>query len=284
MADRERPADELAAAAAARIDEPDALIGRLDVDHLADRSGPFRRPSDQTERRRETLDQTFGMASQNVGEHEVADRAIHVVRFHIGPRLSDGVVYAQGAFMRSPRPLQATPLLAALLILSGCASGGRPSLTSPVAPTSASAASAATPTTPAASRPATMPVDPNGTPIHLVKDCSTFTGEIPSYCSISSSDYAPIPVGAKVNYLGPLLINPHFLSSNVVIDDDRGSTATGFCSFDARPTEDRGLCTFWGGTGGLARFTAIFVVSIDATGEWHLDGESYGMSPSPMPS
>jgi hypothetical protein len=186
--------------------------------------------------------------------------------------------------MRSPRPVQATPLLAALLMLSGCGSGAGPSLTSPLAPTSTSAASAATPTTPPASPPATMPVDPNATPIHLVKDCSTFTGEIPSYCSISSSDYAPIPVGAEVNYLGPLLINPHFLSSNVVIDDARGSTATGFCSFDARPNEERGLCTFWGGTGALAGFTAIFVVSIDATGEWHLDGESYGTSPSPMPS
>lgn len=186
--------------------------------------------------------------------------------------------------MRSPRPLQATPLLAALLMLSGCGSGAGPDLTSPLATTSTPAALAATPTTPPASPPATKPLDPNATPIHLVKDCSMFTGEIPSYCSISSSDYAPIPVGAKVNYLGPLLINPHFLSSNVVIDDARGSTATGFCSFDARPGEERGLCTFWGGTGALAGFTAIFEVSIDATGLWRLDGESYGTPPSPMPS
>jgi hypothetical protein len=183
--------------------------------------------------------------------------------------------------MRSPQPVQATPLLAALLMLSGCGSGAGPSLTSPLATTSAASA---TPTTPPASPPATMPVDPNATPIHLVKDCSTFTGEIPSYCSISSSDYPHIPIGAKVNYLGPLLINPHFLSSNVVIEDDRGSTATGYCIFDARPTEERGLCTFWGGTGALAGFTAIFIVSIDATGEWLLDGESFGTSPSPMPS
>lgn len=186
--------------------------------------------------------------------------------------------------MRSPQPVQATTLLAALLMLSGCGSGAGPSLTSPVAPTSTSAASATTPTTPPASPPATMPVDPNATPIHLVKDCSTFTGEIPSYCSISSSDYPPIPVGAKVNYLGPLLIDPHFLSSDVVIDDASGSTATGFCMFDPRPTEERGLCTFWEGTGALTGFTAIFVVSIDVAGQWHLDGESYRTSPSPMPS
>jgi hypothetical protein len=186
--------------------------------------------------------------------------------------------------MRSPRPVQATPLLAALLILSGCGSGASPSLTSPVAPTSTAAALAATPATPPASSSSTVPVDPNATPIHLVKDCSEFTGETPSHCTISSSDYAPIPVGARVNYLGPLLVNPHFLASNVAVDHANGSTATGFCSFDGRPTQARGLCTFWGGTGALAGFTAIFVVTIDATGQWHLDGERYGTSPSPMPS
>jgi hypothetical protein len=125
---------------------------------------------------------------------------------------------------------------------------------------------------------------PTGTPIHLVKDCSTFTAEIPSYCEISASDLASIPVGAKVNYLGPLLDNPYFLSSNVLIDDAHGNTATGYCIFDARPTENRGFCTFWAGTGALAGFTAIFKVSIDAIGAWHLDGESYGNSPSPGPS
>jgi hypothetical protein len=182
------------------------------------------------------------------------------------------------------RPIPATPLVAALLMLSGCGPGAGPLLTSPVAPTATSPASVTTPTAPSATPAATTSVNPNTTPIHLVKDCSTFTGDIPSHCSISSSDYAPIPVGAKVSYLGPFLVNPHFLSSNVVIDDAHGSKATGYCMYDARPTEDRGLCTFWDGTGALGGFTAIFVVSIDATGEWHLDGESYGTSASPRPS
>jgi hypothetical protein len=186
--------------------------------------------------------------------------------------------------MRSRWPVQATPLVFVLLMLSGCGSGAGPDLASLLPSSSASAASATTPAAPPASPTATAQVDPNATAIHIVKDCSTFTGEIPSYCSISSSDYAPIPVGARVNYLGPLLTNPHFLSSNVVIDDARGTTATGFCSFDGRPNEARGLCTFWEGTGALAGFIAIFVVTIDATGEWHLDGESYGTSPSPSPS
>lgn len=184
--------------------------------------------------------------------------------------------------MRSPRPVEALSLLAALLIMSGCGSGVNPS-TTPAAPTSTSVALRATPTPPP-SPSATLPVGPNSAQIHLVKDCSEFTGVIPSYCTISGSDYAPIPIGAKVNYLGPLLIDPHFLSSNVLLDDERGNTATGYCMFDARPTEERGLCTFWDGSGALAGFTAIFVVTIDATGQWHLDGESYGTSPSPGPS
>jgi hypothetical protein len=185
--------------------------------------------------------------------------------------------------MRSPRPVRASPLVAALVVLSGCGSGAGLSVPSQVAPAPTSAAPEATPTIATTSPAATMPVDLNATSIHLVKDCSKFTGEIPSYCTISSSDYSPIPVGARVNYMGPLLINPHFLASNVVIDTGR-NTATGFCTFDGRPTDQRGLCSFWGGTGALSDFTAIFVVTIDATGQWHLDGESYTTSPSPTPS
>jgi hypothetical protein len=117
-----------------------------------------------------------------------------------------------------------------------------------------------------------------------VKDCSTFTAEIPSYCKVSSSDYPQIPVGATVNYLGPLVDNPHFLSSNALVDDAHGNTATGYCIFDDRPNEARGFCTFWAGTGSLAGFTAILKVTIDSTGQWHLDGEYYGNPASPGPS
>lgn len=177
--------------------------------------------------------------------------------------------------MRWSRTVSGVALLAASLVLSACQAGASPSGTP---------RAAATPTAPAASIPAATAGRSTGTAIHLVKDCSTFNAEIPSYCEISSSDYAPIPVGSKVAYLGPLLDNQYFLSSNVLIDDAHGNTATGYCIFDGRPTEERGFCTFWAGKGALAGFTAIFKVSIDATGEWHLDGEYYGNPPSPGPS
>lgn len=116
---------------------------------------------------------------------------------------------------------------------------------------------------------------PNPIPIHLVKDCSTYDGETPSLCTISSSDMSAITVGTKVWYQGPVLTNNYFLSSNVQFDVGNGSTARGYCIFDARATESTGLCTFWSGTGNLAGFTSILHVTIDAQGEWHLDGIYY---------
>jgi hypothetical protein len=173
--------------------------------------------------------------------------------------------------------------VAAILLISACDAGAG-SGASPAAATPTSAASTASQATAAASLPAASAAPSTGLAIHIVKDCSTFNAQIPSYCEISRSDYPAIPVGARVNYLGPLLDNQFFLSSNVLIDDAHGNTATGYCIFDARPTENRGFCAFSSGTGALAGFTAIFKVSIDAIGAWHLDGESYGNSPSPGPS
>jgi len=125
---------------------------------------------------------------------------------------------------------------------------------------------------------------PTAHPIHLVKDCSTYTGENPSLCTISGSDLGAIPVGSKVWYRGPVLTNSYFLSSNVTLEEDDGSVATGYCIFDARATESTGLCTFWAGTGALIGFTAILHVTIDDLGVWHLDGEYYfaGATGRPM--
>jgi len=186
--------------------------------------------------------------------------------------------------MRSISLIRAVGLLAAILVLSACEAGAAASGTPPAAAPPTTPASTATPASAPPGAPSATAAAATGTAIHLVKDCSTFTAAIPSFCEVSRSDYGPIPVGAKVNYLGPLLDNQYFLSSNVVIDDAHGNTATGYCIFDARPTEDRGFCTFWAGTGALAGFTAIFKVSIDTIGAWHLDGESYGASASPGPS
>jgi hypothetical protein len=111
------------------------------------------------------------------------------------------------------------------------------------------------------------------TPLHITKDCSGYTGDAPSFCAIAVSNVDAIPPGSKIWYLGPVLTNTYFLSSNVRLDDDKGDTATGYCIFQARTSI--GLCTFLAGTGKLVGFTAIADVTIDAGGLWHLDGTYY---------
>lgn len=109
--------------------------------------------------------------------------------------------------------------------------------------------------------------------LHLVKDCSTYTGETPTYCTITVSDLTLIPPGTKVWYKGPILTNSYFLSSEVTLDAGHGDAASGYCIFEAKTSV--GLCTFWKGTGRLTGFTTVVDVTIDAAGLWNWDGEYY---------
>lgn len=109
--------------------------------------------------------------------------------------------------------------------------------------------------------------------LHITKDCSTFTGAVPSYCTIAASSLGAIHVRAKVWYQGPVLTNAYFLSSKVVIDTWHGNTASGYCNFDARTSD--GICTFWKGTGTLTGFHAVLHVTIDPKGLFHWDGTYY---------
>ena len=114
-------------------------------------------------------------------------------------------------------------------------------------------------------------------PVHMVKDCSTFAGTIPSLCTIRSSTLGEIGIETEVWYNGPVLTNQAFLSSKVLLDAHNGDTATGYCMFDYSKStgfSDKpiGMCTFWGGTGRLAGFNAVVGVTIDDTDLWHWDG------------
>ena len=109
--------------------------------------------------------------------------------------------------------------------------------------------------------------------LHLTKDCATNTGIAPTYCVIAASNLRALPVRAKVWYLGPVLNNAYFLSSNIKIDAWHGNTATGYCQVDAQVST--GICTFWKGTGTLTGFHAVLKVTIDSKGLWHWDGTYY---------
>lgn len=121
--------------------------------------------------------------------------------------------------------------------------------------------------------PAAVSANSTPTVAHLVKDCGTFTGAPSSFCTITVSDIDALPPGSKIVYLGPVLDNAYFLSSNVVADAGRSGVATGYCIFNGKTSS--GLCSFWKGTGSLAGFTAIFDVTVDNSGLFHLDGTYY---------
>ena len=110
-------------------------------------------------------------------------------------------------------------------------------------------------------------------PLHMVKDCSTYNGVAPTYCTIKMSNLPEVPIGTKIWYTGPVLTNNLFLSSNVTLEPGAGDSATGYCIFETKSS--MGLCTFWKGTGRLGGFTAVIDVSIDTAGLWHFDGEYY---------
>ena len=118
-------------------------------------------------------------------------------------------------------------------------------------------------------------------PLTLVKDCSQFTGNIPSSCTITASNLAVIPVGSKVFYYGPVISNPAFLSSSIILDAGDGNTALGHCNVNRSATPKLGICAFWAGSGSLAGFQAIVMVTADAEKAkvWHWDG-SYVLAPS----
>src|SRR6476620_1135755 len=78
----------------------------------------------------------------------------------------------------------------------------------------------------------TLPVAADGPqPLVIHKECSEYTGNVPSFCTITDSTFsAAIPAGTKVLYWGPEIDDPDYTSSVVVINAGRGNRATGYCS------------------------------------------------------
>ena len=108
-------------------------------------------------------------------------------------------------------------------------------------------------------------------PLTVSKECSKYSGDNPSFCTIVESNLAALPAGTKVLYYGPVTNNPNFSSNNVILDDGAGSTAAGNCIvyFGAGPA---GMCAFYAGSGKLAGFQAVVKVSVDAKQVWHWEG------------
>ena len=109
-------------------------------------------------------------------------------------------------------------------------------------------------------------------PLKISKECSQYTGEIPSFCTITESNLAAIPVGTKILYYGPVTGSPLFGSSAAVIAVGNGDTAVGYCVTYDTASPMSGTCAFHAGSGTLAGFQAVVKVTVDDKQIWHWDG------------
>ncbi|HEV7317318.1 MAG TPA: hypothetical protein VGO04_01740 [Ensifer sp.] len=109
-------------------------------------------------------------------------------------------------------------------------------------------------------------------PLKISKECSQFTGEVPSFCTITESNLSAIPAGTKILYYGPVVANPLFSSSTAVIAVGNGDTAVGYCVVYDSASPPFGTCAFHAGSGTLSGFQAIVKVTVDDKQIWHWDG------------
>jgi hypothetical protein len=105
--------------------------------------------------------------------------------------------------------------------------------------------------------------------LHIVKECSQNTGLPGAFCTITASNVAAIPVGAKVFYFQSAIPSTGLKDSNIVLDAGDANRAVGRCTLDL--ATGLALCTFSDGTGQLEGFNA----RIDGSGtslNYHWDG------------
>ena len=114
---------------------------------------------------------------------------------------------------------------------------------------------------------------PRSGDLNATKECSGYTGDAGSFCTITSSNLAAIEVGSKIVYLQPAaLFTP--AGSDVVLDPPGpgNNAAYGNCSLAV------GQCTFSGGKGKFTWFHASVAVSYLGGLNWAWDG-TYSFSP-----
>jgi len=102
--------------------------------------------------------------------------------------------------------------------------------------------------------------------LHVEKECSQYTGQAGSFCTITSSTLEAIKPGTRVIYASAAV--PPVLDSDLLLDPpgDGNNIAFGHVVLDI-PT-GQGQVTISGGTGKFTRFQASVVVS-------HLVGRTF---------
>jgi len=105
--------------------------------------------------------------------------------------------------------------------------------------------------------------------LHVTKECSEYTGQAGSFCTIASSNFDAIPVGSKVVYAEAATAT-NGLDADIVVNTPSGDTAHGHVVLDG--STQTGTVTLAGGTGALAKLKADLVVGPLAEPSYSWDG------------
>jgi hypothetical protein len=124
--------------------------------------------------------------------------------------------------------------------------------------------------------------------LHVTKECLADAYTAGAYCTITSSNLAAIPVGARVYYdqaAGPPLgtgAPAGFVDSNTLLDAGTLDWAVGHCTVDYAAFTAIGavvgLCIYSDGTGPLTGFQARVTVSWLGGVQYRWDG-TYSFTP-----
>jgi hypothetical protein len=94
--------------------------------------------------------------------------------------------------------------------------------------------------------------------LYVTKECSEYTGEAGSFCTIESSDFGPLPPGSRIVYAEAVTADGG-LDTDIVVTTPSGDTAEGHVVLDG--ATHTGTVTLAGGTGELAAIAAELVVA-----------------------
>ena len=111
--------------------------------------------------------------------------------------------------------------------------------------------------------------------LHVIKECSAYTGLAGDICTITSSNLEEIEVGSRVVYVQAE--GAGSLDTDIVLEAGPGNSAAGHVTLDL--AGGTGVVTFSGGTGKFAGFQGRADVSADAAGLWHWEG-TYSFEPT----
>jgi hypothetical protein len=93
--------------------------------------------------------------------------------------------------------------------------------------------------------------------LHIEKECSEFTGEAGSFCTIVTSNFEAIPIGSKVVYQEAVTADGS-LDSDIVVNTPDGGAVNGHVVVDGA---GNGTVTLSGGGGELSELKAELTVA-----------------------